>query len=121
MAKVKEQLSSSDLSPRERLIDAKSKPFSVSIGLCSNRFRENPAMLPVKTDNIPQGLPRLCPGARRSFFCRMKSRAQKDHSSDANSSSKHRKTQNVNKGIFHHLMCTRLFPKTMPTQRKNTL
>lgn len=96
IGKVKEQLSASELYPRERLIDAKSKyfkvirnsslrtlytspsvPFNVPIecNVCVCDFLNAHVLyvagLQVQAD-LPVGATRMCSGARRSFFCRMK-------------------------------------------------
>lgn len=95
IGKVKEQLSASELYPRERLIDAKSKHFKVISSPSFRRLYTVPSLpfnvpieckisvcnfphvyvrvagLQVQAD-LPVGATRLYSGARRSFFCRMK-------------------------------------------------
>lgn len=66
IAKVKEQLSSSSLTqPRERVSESKkggSKLGNMNVNS------------PESTAASVSSLPWLCPGARRSFFCRMKAK-----------------------------------------------
>lgn len=110
MAKVKEQLSSSDLSPRERLIDAKSNQIFIdNIRSINKYFYFGIAMLPVRTDSEPLGLSRLCPGARRSFFCRMKCKSStqvKEEAESSNGSSHRRRKQISTDKKYTVIQCT---------------
>lgn len=106
MAKIKEQLSSSDLSPRERLIDAKSKK---TIDKTINFSILFAAMLPVKHSDVPQTT-RLCPGARRSFFCRMKCKnsvhVKEEHDSSGSSTGCRRNKKQLTDKKFCVVQCT---------------
>ena len=77
IAKVKEQLSANSLNPpRDRLVDAKTMlPISVK----SSNGKLGSSMIADSTSSsaanvASSNLPWICPGARRSFFCRMKTK-----------------------------------------------
>ncbi|XP_069905649.1 basic helix-loop-helix ARNT-like protein 2 isoform X10 [Oryctolagus cuniculus] len=71
VAKVKEQLSSPDVSPRDKLIDAKSNCSFQHI--CRFTYILPPAAGLRGPRSFHTRRTRVCSGSRRSFFCRMRS------------------------------------------------
>ena len=74
IAKVKEQLSANSLNPpRDRLVDAKTM-LPISVNKSSNgKLGSSSPTSSSSAANI-SNVPWICPGARRSFFCRMKTK-----------------------------------------------